>query len=70
MLFLQGTRDSFARLDLLEGVVGRLGDKARLERIEDADHSFKVPRSTGRSAGEVEEDLFRRLLGWLDSLGL
>jgi hypothetical protein len=42
MLWLQGSRDTFARPDLLEAVVGRLGDRARLVVIEGADHSFKV----------------------------
>jgi predicted alpha/beta-hydrolase family hydrolase len=70
MLFLQGTRDTFARWDLIEAVVASLGEKARLERLEDADHSFAVPKRTGRSAAEVEADLFGRLLSWLDTLGL
>ena len=42
MLFLQGTRDPFATWDLLEGVVRRLGDRARLHPVEGADHSFRV----------------------------
>jgi predicted alpha/beta-hydrolase family hydrolase len=70
MLFLQGTRDTFARWDLIETVTSSLGDKARLERLEDADHSFAVPKRTGRSATDVEADLFGRLVSWLDSLGL
>jgi predicted alpha/beta-hydrolase family hydrolase len=70
MLFLQGTRDAFARWDLIEDLVRRLGAPARLERIEDADHSFAVPKRSGRSAADVEADVFRRLLDWLDSLGL
>jgi predicted alpha/beta-hydrolase family hydrolase len=41
MLFLQGSRDEFARLDLLQSVVKRLGRRATLELFEDADHSFK-----------------------------
>lgn len=40
MLFLQGTRDPFARPDLLHGVVDRLGPRATLVEIEDGDHSF------------------------------
>ncbi len=70
MLFLQGTRDTFARWDLIEGVVGRLGPQARLERFEDADHSFGVPKRTGRTAAEVEADLLARLVAWLGEIGL
>jgi predicted alpha/beta-hydrolase family hydrolase len=59
MLWLQGTADPFGRWDLLEGVVGRLGDRALLHRVEGGDHSFRVrgrPRDdagTGTALGEV-----------------
>jgi len=42
MLFLQGTRDPFARPDLLEGGLGGLGDRATLVPVEGGDHSFRV----------------------------
>jgi uncharacterized protein len=70
MLFLQGTRDAFARWDLIEAVALRLGPLARLERLEDADHSFGVPKRTGRTSAELEADLLARLVGWLGELGL
>jgi uncharacterized protein len=41
MLFLQGTRDPFARPALLEGVIGAL-DRATLVPVEGGDHSFRV----------------------------
>jgi len=40
MLFLQGTRDSFAQPALLAGVLERLGSRAQLVSIEGGDHSF------------------------------
>jgi predicted alpha/beta-hydrolase family hydrolase len=43
MLFLQGTRDALARLDLLRPVVERLGPRAELVEIEGAGHSFRRP---------------------------
>src|SRR5919197_1692225 len=49
MLFLQGTRDEFAQLDLLKQVVERLGDRATLHLIDEGDHSFKVPKRTGKT---------------------
>jgi predicted alpha/beta-hydrolase family hydrolase len=58
-LFLQGTADPFARRDLLEKVIGRLGDRATLHPVEGGDHSFRVrgrPRDdagTGSALGEV-----------------
>ncbi|MBO1269445.1 alpha/beta hydrolase family protein [Arthrobacter cavernae] len=42
MLFLQGTRDTFATPELLEGVVGRIGPNATLQWLEGGDHSFDV----------------------------
>ncbi len=42
MLFLQGTRDTFARPDLLAAVLERLGPRAELVSIEGGDHSFRV----------------------------
>jgi predicted alpha/beta-hydrolase family hydrolase len=41
MLFLQGTRDTLAKLDLIESVCSSL-PKATLIKIEGADHSFKA----------------------------
>jgi uncharacterized protein len=43
MLFLQGSRDAFARPDLLAGVIARLGERATHVEIPGADHSFRVP---------------------------
>ena len=64
MLFLQGTRDEFAQLDLLNGVIEQLGKRATLELIQDGDHSFKVPRRGGRSPELVMADLADRLKAW------
>lgn len=70
MLFLQGTRDTFATWELIEATVARLGATATLERIEGGDHSFAVLKRSGRSAAEVEADLFGRLTRWLETFGL
>jgi predicted alpha/beta-hydrolase family hydrolase len=43
MLFLQGSRDAFARPDLLAGVIARLGARATYVEIPGGDHSFRVP---------------------------
>ena len=42
MLFLSGTRDEFARLDLLQKVCKKL-PSATLVKIENANHGFKAP---------------------------
>jgi uncharacterized protein len=59
MLFLQGTADPFARRDLLESVLDRLGEKATLHPVEGGDHSFRVrggrpdDTGTGSALGEA-----------------
>jgi uncharacterized protein len=64
MLFLQGTRDEFADLALLRPVVKRLGDRATLHLVEGGDHSFKVPKKSGRSEGDVMGELARAIVTW------
>ena len=68
LLFLQGTRDSFADLTLLRPIVDRLGDRATLSVHEDADHSFHVPRRTGRTDEEVLDALADDVRGWLHAV--
>ncbi len=70
MLFLQGTRDDFARWDLIEATVATLGERATLHRVEGADHSFKVLKRSGRTGAEVEREVLDTLVGWLARLGL
>jgi predicted alpha/beta-hydrolase family hydrolase len=53
MLFLTGTNDALASLDLLQPVVARLGNRATLTLIEGADHSFHVPAKSGRKDADV-----------------
>jgi uncharacterized protein len=64
MLFLQGTRDQFAQLDLLESVCHRLGARATLHLVEGGDHSFSVPKRAGRTPAEVVDELAGALAEW------
>ncbi len=57
MLFLNGTRDKLAELELLEPVCDRLGSFARLRVIDAADHSFHVLKRSGRTDDEVLDEL-------------
>ena len=68
MLFLQGTRDVFARLDLLEATVSGLGSHAELTLFPEADHSFKTPRGAAASSKETELRVRSRLAEWLEKL--
>ena len=65
MLFLQGTRDELAHLELLEPVVKRLGERATLELIEDADHSFHVRARSGRSGADVLREMLDVMARWI-----
>jgi hypothetical protein len=65
MLFLQGSNDALAQLDLLEPTVAGLASRARLELLPDADHSFHVPARTGRKDPEVLADALARAAAWM-----
>ena len=65
MLFLQGTRDEFAQLELLQPVVAKLAKAATLELFDDADHSFHVPARTGRKDADVREEMLDRAARWM-----
>src|SRR5205807_4818692 len=64
MLFLSGTRDSFARQDLLEKVVSRIGSNAQIHWIQNGDHSFKTPDTKTGNTGTLREAL-SLLVDWL-----
>jgi predicted alpha/beta-hydrolase family hydrolase len=66
MLFVQGTRDTFAREDRLQGLLDRLGAKAVLHRVAEADHSFGVRKRSGRTPEDVLAEVRDAVLGWLD----
>ena len=66
MLFIQGTRDALADLQLLQALVGELGSRATLKLFADADHSFHVPARTGRKDSEIMAELLDALAGWIE----
>ena len=68
MLFLQGTRDEFARLELITEVCEKLGPRATLQLIDDGDHSFKVPKRAGRTPEQVMASLADRIAEFGSSL--
>ncbi len=69
MLFLQGTRDDFAGLDLLGPVVARLGKRATLHLVEGGDHSFKVLKKSGRTDAQVMDELAEQIGRFVERLG-
>jgi uncharacterized protein len=67
MLFLQGTRDNLASLELLEPLCKKLGRGTTLKLFADADHSFHVPKRTGRTDAQVLDDVLDAFAAWLDT---
>ncbi len=68
MLFLQGTRDSLADLDLLRPVCKGLGERATLKVVEGGDHSFHVLKRSGRTDAEVLDELAGSVDSWSRAL--
>src|SRR6202166_666248 len=68
MLFLQGTRDALAELQLLELVVKGLGQTATLHLVKEADHSFHVLARSGRNDREVMNEVLDAFAAWVDTI--
>ena len=65
MLFLQGSRDALAELDLLRPVVRKLGARAKLVLLKEADHSFHVPAKTERKDADILAEMLDAARGWM-----
>src|SRR5260221_6820555 len=68
MLFLQGTRDTFADLNLLRPVCAKLNPQPTLHMIESADHSFHVLKSSGKTDAEILRELAQTTATWASNL--
>jgi len=65
MLFLQGTRDPLAPAESIRSVCKKLGPRATLIIFEGADHSFHVPRSSGKTDSEIIRELAQSTAEWM-----
>lgn len=65
MLFLQGTRDSLADLNLITQTTANLGKKASLHIVDGADHAFHVLVRSGRTDAQVREELLDTMAAWM-----
>ena len=68
MLFLQGTRDELADLELITGVCRDLGPRATLHVVDGANHAFEVLKRSGRTDEEVREEVVRTIEEWCRAL--
>lgn len=69
MLFLSGTRDELATLDLLEPTIAKLGKQATLHLLETANHGYKVLKKTRTSTEDVFDEMARVLADWTAGIG-
>ena len=65
MLFVSGSRDALAELELLQPVVAGLGNRATLHTVREADHSFKVAAKSGRTPADAEAEALDALAAWM-----
>jgi predicted alpha/beta-hydrolase family hydrolase len=68
MLFLQGARDTFAESALLNPLVQRLGSRATLCLLRDADHSFHVPARSSVNDGQINAEMLAALANWVEAV--
>lgn len=68
MLFLQGTRDGLADLDLVRGLCGRLGARATLHIVHGADHSFHMLKRSKRTDDSALDELADETAAWAAGL--
>jgi predicted alpha/beta-hydrolase family hydrolase len=60
MLFVSGSRDALAELELLRPMVDGLGERATLHVVDGADHSFRVAAKEAEALDALAEWMLRR----------
>lgn len=68
MLFLQGTRDKLADLDLLRPLLLGVRPPPSLHVVEGADHGFHVPKRSGRTDDDVLGELSATFATWSEGV--
>jgi predicted alpha/beta-hydrolase family hydrolase len=70
MLFLSGTRDELATLDLLEATIKGLGEHASLHLLDTANHSYKILKRSRSTDEDVFAEMARETCSWIGKVGL
>ena len=68
MLFIQGTRDELANMDLMHEVSSSLGSRATLHVVDGGDHSFKVLKRSGRDDAAVMQEIRDTMTKFMSNL--
>jgi uncharacterized protein len=64
-----GTRDPFCTPSLMDEVVKRLGTNWEMHWLDGADHSFHVPKSSGKTDAQVMNEIADASATWSARLG-
>jgi predicted alpha/beta-hydrolase family hydrolase len=68
VLCFNGTRDTFCTPDLMEKVLTNVRTRWEMRWLDGADHSFHVPKSSGRTDAQVLEEVASSTAEWLNTL--
>jgi predicted alpha/beta-hydrolase family hydrolase len=66
VLCFNGTRDTFCEPDLMNAALRTVTAPWTMHWIEGADHSFHVPKASGRTDADVFDDIGATTRAWLD----
>ncbi|MGH9794094.1 MAG: alpha/beta hydrolase family protein [Candidatus Acidiferrales bacterium] len=69
VLCFNGTRDDFCRRDLMDAVVAKLPPTWTMHWLAEADHSFRVRKSSSRTDADVLDEVARAVTQWLAASG-
>ncbi len=68
VLCFNGTRDTFCTRELMEKALESVRTKWEMRWLEGADHSFHVPKSSGRTDAAVLEEVASATRAWVAAL--
>jgi predicted alpha/beta-hydrolase family hydrolase len=68
MFFVSGTRDPFAKKDLLDRTLQKIGKYASLYSVEGGGHSLEVPRKSGKNQQQILEAAAAAIVDWMKRL--
>jgi predicted alpha/beta-hydrolase family hydrolase len=67
LLFVQGSRDKLCELEELRPLVQELGSRATLHVLPDGDHSFSMPKRSGRTEADIRAEVADVVADWMNA---
>ena len=68
VLCFNGTRDAFCEPPLMKEALKTVRTRWTMHWIDDADHGFHVPKRSGRTDGDVMQEVKDATAAWVDTL--